>query len=174
MIGPYDSGPSSGRLILSAVQGKVPGYSKGVKNYVHAGDVAVAIVNALKMGQLGQCYITGNENMDYETFFRKVCQVAHVPFRMRYLPYPLVLLGGLLGSLWGRISRVPPKLSVGIARMSGMEQYYSSARAVRELNMPQTPVKKAIRDCLDWFEGQQYWSPPKSSVKSGIKNSEIS
>lgn len=159
MIGPYDSGPSSGRLLLSVVQGNVPGYSHGVKNFVHAGDVAVAAVNALKMGQLGHCYIVGNENMDYETFFRLACRVANVPFRLRYIPYPLVLIGGLFGSVWGRVSGVTPKLSIGIARMSGMQQYYTAAKAVRELGMPQTPVEQAIRDCLNWFQQHQYWSP---------------
>jgi len=159
MIGPYDSGPSSGRLLLSVVQGNVPGYSHGVKNYVHAGDVAVAAANALKTGQLGHCYIAGNENMDYETFFRLVCRVANVPFRLRYIPYPFVLIGGFFGSVWGRVSGVTPKLSVGIARMSGMQQYYTAAKAVRELGMPQTPVEQAVRDCLNWFEKNNYWSP---------------
>lgn len=159
MIGPYDSGPSSGRLILSVVQGKVPAYSRGVKNFVHAADVAVAAVNALKMGRTGQCYIAGNENMDYGTFFRLVCQVAGVPFKMRRVPYPLVLTGGLLGSVWARISRIPANLSFGIARMSAMQQYYSSAKAVHELNMPQTPVQQAVSDCLSWFRENNYWSP---------------
>lgn len=163
MIGPYDSGPSSGRLILSVVQGKVPAYSKGVKNFVHARDVAVAAVNALKMGRTGQCYIAGNENMDYGTFFRLVCQVAGVPFKIRYTPYPLVWIGGLLGSVWARASGKPANLSFGIARMSAMQQYYSSAKAVKELNMPQTSVQQAVSDCLSWFRENNYWTPPNEN-----------
>jgi dihydroflavonol-4-reductase len=161
MIGPYDSGPSSGRMVLSVVQGKVPGFSRGVKNFVHAADVAVAAVNALQMGRLGHCYIAGHENMDYERFFRLVCSVAGIPFRLRYIPYPLVLTAGLFGSVWGRISATPPKLSFGMARMSAIQQYYTPAKAVKELQMPQTPVAEAVRDCLDWFQKHHHWTPEK-------------
>lgn len=34
--------------------------------------------------------------------------------------------------------------------------YYSSEKAVRELDFPQTPVKKAIADALEWFSQYDY------------------
>lgn len=150
MLGEYDSAPSSGRMVLSVAQGLVPGYSRGVKSFVYAGDVATAIVNALTMGTLGQCYIAAGENLGFEAFFRKVCAVASIPFRMRRIPYPAVLLAGAAGSAWARISGRPPKLSWGMARMSGIEQYYSAAKAINELQMPQTEVDVAIERCLRW------------------------
>jgi dihydroflavonol-4-reductase len=42
MIGPYDSRPSSGALVLALHKGKVAGYTGGGKNYVAAKDVAFA------------------------------------------------------------------------------------------------------------------------------------
>ena len=42
MIGPFDSGPSSGKMIIGLYKDKFPGYSTGGKNFVYSADVAVA------------------------------------------------------------------------------------------------------------------------------------
>ncbi|MDA7836892.1 NAD-dependent epimerase/dehydratase family protein [Salibacteraceae bacterium] len=152
MLGPYDSGPTSGRLLLSMVEGKVPGYSKGVKNFVHTKDVAKAIANALTMGRLGEVYIAGCENMDYATFFNKVKTISGVEKKLFHFPFFLVLIGGFFSSVFARIIGKQPDLSYGMVRLMGIEQYYSSAKAVKELQMPQTPTDKAIEDCLNWFK----------------------
>ncbi len=151
MLGEYDSGPSSGRLLLSMVEGKVPGYSKGVKNYVHAKDVAVAIANALTMGKLGQAYIAGNENLDYLTFFNKVKKISGVEKKLIHFPFPLALIGGFFSSVIARIIKKQPGLSYGMVQLMGIEQYYSSEKAVNELKMPQNSADQAIEDCLNWF-----------------------
>ena len=151
MLGEYDSGPSSGRLLLSMVEGKVPGYSKGVKNYVHAKDVAVALANAITMGKLGQVYIAGNENLDYQTFFNKVKKISGVEKKLIHFPFPLVLIGGFFSSVIARITKKQPGLSFGMVQLMGIEQYYSSEKAVKDLKMPQTPADQAIEDCLKWF-----------------------
>jgi dihydroflavonol-4-reductase len=151
MLGEYDSGPTSGQLLLSMVEGKVPGYSKGVKNYVHAKDVAVAIANALTLGRTGQVYIAGNQNLDYQTFFTKVKDIAGIKKKLIRIPFLLVLMGGFFSSLLARITKKKPGLSYGMVQLMGIEQYYSSAKAVKELEMPQTDVDQAIKDCLNWF-----------------------
>lgn len=151
MIGPFDSGPTSGRLLLSLVEGKVPAYSIGVKSFVHTRDVAIAMVNALTMGRLGEAYIAGGENLSLGDFFKKASKVAEIKFKLIRIPYVFVLITGLVGSIFARITGKAPSLSFGMARMSGMLQYYSSQKAISELSMPQTPVEQAIADCLKWF-----------------------
>jgi dihydroflavonol-4-reductase len=152
MIGEYDSAPTSGRLILSLEKGMVPAYSRGAKSYVHTADVATAAVNALEMGRLGEAYIAGGENLTYREFFEKVYNIVGLKFNMIKTPFPLVVIAGFFGSALSRVIGKPPKLSYGMARMSGMEQYYSSKKAIDELNMPQTPIDKAIKDCLAWMK----------------------
>ena len=80
MIGPFDSGPSSGKMILEVAQGKIPFYSAGGKNFVYSRDVAVAIVNAIKLGKAGECYIAGNENLSFKDFFRKIYTIKNKKF----------------------------------------------------------------------------------------------
>jgi dihydroflavonol-4-reductase len=155
MLGKYDSLPTSGRLVLSYVQGRMPGYSKGAKNYVAAGDVAIALVNALSMGKTGECYIAGNENLTYLEFFNKVGEVTGVQHKLRFIPFPLILAGGRVVEFLASLSGKTPRLSYGMARLSGIEQYYSAQKAIRELNMPQTPINLAIKESFDWMTHNQ-------------------
>jgi len=156
MIGPYDSGPSSGKMLIELLSGRMPGYSNGGKNFVCSTDVAKATVNALQFGRLGECYIIGNENLEYGEFFKKACAVWGQKFKLLKVPGFLIICIGLIYSIVARITRKPPKLSYSMARLAGVGQYYSSVKAQQELNIPQTPIEKGIEQCVSWFKLKGY------------------
>lgn len=156
MIGPYDSGPTSGRMILELYKGNLPGYSSGYKNFVYSKDVAVGIINALKLGSLGQCYIAGNENLSFEQFFRKACAVREIPFKLRRIPKGLIITVGFINSIGARLIRKSPKLGYHMAKQANMQQCYSPEKARREINLPSTPIEEAILDAVRWWEQNNY------------------
>ncbi|MEQ9188671.1 MAG: NAD-dependent epimerase/dehydratase family protein [Cryomorphaceae bacterium] len=156
MIGPYDSGPSSGKMILNALQGNVPGYSAGGRNFVYSKDVARAVVNAIDLGRLGECYLAAGENLTYKQFFTLVFERLGVKRKLRKVPHVLTLIGGAFLSIWARVSNTTPKLSFTMARMSTAGNYFSPEKAVSELKMPQTPVSQAIDECAAWFKSNGY------------------
>ena len=156
MIGPFDSGPSSGRMLIELLMDRLPGYSGGGKNFVCSTDVATAAVNALHMGRLGETYIAGHENLTYDEFFRKACAVFNKKFKLIKVPNILILFVGLINSLVARITGKPPKLSYTMARIAGVSQYFSTRKAQQELNMPQTPIEKGIEQCVEWFKSNGY------------------
>ena len=156
MIGPFDSAPSSGKMLIELLSGRLPCYSKGGKNFVCSSDVAVASVNALKLGRIGHCYIAGNENLEYGEFFKKACAIWDKKFLLRKVPCFLITCFGFYNSIIARIISKPPKLSYTMARMAGVGQYFSSFKAQKELNMPQTPIEKGIEQCVSWFESNGY------------------
>ena len=49
--------PAMGVSGYGMYRGEVPGYTAGGKNWVHVRDVAVAMANALTMGEPGECYL---------------------------------------------------------------------------------------------------------------------
>ena len=161
MIGPYDSGPSSGKILIELYNNRLPGYSKGGKNFVYSGDVAKAAVNALYMGRLGECYIAGNENLNYGEFLRIACKLRNKNIKLLKIPTILIWTVGIFNSLKARLVKKPPTISFTAARISCMGQYYSSMKAVTELNMPQTPINEAIDKCLNWFELNGYLNESK-------------
>ena len=156
MIGPHDHKPSSGRMVLAVYQGKVPGYPVGGKNYVYVGDAATAIVNAIDKGRVGECYILGHENLTYREAFTKISQVVGVAPPRLPIPPSLTKAFGLMGSLYGAVSGQAPKVTYKMAQVSCDGHYFTAAKAVRELEMPQTPIDIAVQECFEWFKKNGY------------------
>ncbi len=156
MIGPFDSGPSSGQMLIAIFNNSLKWYNQGGKNFVCTIDVAKAAVNALTKGKIGECYIAGNENLTYIEFFQKAFSFMNKPFNMKGVPNFILLMAGFVCSAKARIDRKIPKLSYGIARLAKENQYFSSAKAVKDLDMPQTPIEVGIEQSLNWFKDHKY------------------
>ena len=156
MIGPYDSKPSSGKMILALHKKKVPGYANGGKNYVAVKDVAAAISNAIDKGRIGECYILGNENLSYKEAFEKLANaIGAKPPKMR-IGDPLVKFYGALNSLLAKFFKFNPAITKEMAIISCDHHYYSAEKARKELFLPQTPIEIAAKDCFEWFKENNY------------------
>lgn len=158
MIGPYDTKPSSGSMILGLCKQTIPGYTKGGKNFIAVKDVAVGIVNAIKYGKKGECYILGNENLYYKEFFNKVSTTLGIAAPKRKLNQNLVIAFGKMNSYLAKLFKFKPKISYEMAIISNEEQFYSPSKARKELKLPQTPIEKAIKECFEWFKANNYLS----------------
>jgi dihydroflavonol-4-reductase len=158
MFGPYDSKPSSGAMIVAICKGKVPGYSPGGRNYVSVKDVACGIVNALTQGQVGECYILGNANLSYREIFGRISAITGFKAPPLKIPAVMAKLYGRFGSSAGRLSGKPPLLSYPLATIACEEQYYSAAKAIRDLSLPQTPIDIAIQESFSWLKENGYVS----------------
>lgn len=156
MFGPYDSNPSSGAMIVALYKGKVPGYTSGGRNYVCVKDAAVAIANALTKGRIGECYILGNQNLSYKEAFGKIASTIGVrPPKLR-IPSIFAKLYGGIGTTVGKISGKAPAISYPLSRIACDEHYFSAAKAVQELELPQTPIETGIRECFEWLQENGY------------------
>jgi dihydroflavonol-4-reductase len=156
MFGPYDSNPSSGAMIVALYKGKVPGYTSGGRNYLCAKDAAVAIANALTKGRVGECYILGNQNLSYKEAFGKIASTIGVKPPSISIPSVFAKLYGGIGSLVGKVTGKTPAISYPLSRIACDEHYFSPAKAVRELDLPQTPIETGIKECFDWLQANDY------------------
>ena len=109
MMGPYDSAPSSGAMIVALYKGNVPGYSPGGRNYICVKDVAVAISNALSIGSVGESYILGNENLSYKEAFGKIANVIGKKAPRTFMPKFVILSYGAVSGFFCKINRQNPK-----------------------------------------------------------------
>ena len=151
MIGPFDSRPSSGEMLLSVYKRKIPGYTLGGKNFIAVKDVAVAITNAITNARNGECYILGNENLTYKQAFEKISKTIGVnPPRLKF-PTKAVLAFGKINSFLATTFKYTTKMPYELTLLSSEIHYYSSAKARDELGLPQTPIEVAIKDCFEWF-----------------------
>lgn len=156
MIGPYDSLPGSGKMILALATGKLKFYSGGGRNFIHVNDVATAIANSLDLPMNGKYYIAGNENLSYKSFFRKVAVIVGKPEPKIKIPGWIIKSVGFIGSGFGNLLKKEPLISYPMARISCENQFVSSKDAINELKMPQTPIETAIADCYNWFRENKY------------------
>lgn len=156
MFGPYDSNPSSGAMIVALYKGKVPGYTSGGRNYICAKDAAVAIANALTKGRVGECYILGNQNLSYQEAFNKIATTIGVNPPGIPIPSVFAKLYGGIGSVIGKITGKAPAISYPLSRIACDEHYYSAAKAIKELQLPQTPIDVGIKECFEWLKTNGY------------------
>lgn len=154
MLGPLDLKPSSGRLLLQGLKARVQWIPPGGKNFIHVRDAAIGVCQALERGLPGECYLLAGENLSYRSFYNLLNEVAgRKPLQ---LPVPGILARGVgvLGSLFGKLTGRPAWINHVTGRMACLGNYYSGRKAVEELGLPQTPVREAVNDAIDWFRAE--------------------
>ena len=157
MIGPYDSKPSSGKLLLYGLRKKVLFYPPGGKNFVHIQDVCKGILQSIHFGKHGDCYLLAGHNLSYREFFRLVHKAAHTSAIMVRIPPLFLKLSGVVGSLLGKITGKTGKLNYTAASLLCIGSYYSGKKSEREFSMQYKPVEEAISASLDWFRENNYF-----------------
>lgn len=156
MIGPYDSKPSSGTMVLAIYNGKVPGYTRGGKNYIAAKDAAVAIANGITMGRIGECYILGNENLSYKDAFEKIAQSIGGKAPKLGMSNFIMRAYGSINSFLAKMFRYKPAVTKELAAISCDNFYYSADKARKELQLPSTPMEVAFKECFEWYTDNGY------------------
>ncbi len=152
MLGEEDYKPSSGLLVKSVLEGKVPVSTNGGKNVIYVKDVAGAVCNALKMGRIGESYILANTNISYTKLFKMIAEVGEVKPPKITLPDGLVKTYGAIGSLMEKNFNKEPQLNLAMAKIACEKHYYKADKARKELNLEQTPIEEVIQRTVNWFK----------------------
>jgi dihydroflavonol-4-reductase len=157
LLGAHDWRPSSGELIRQFLKRKMRFTSPGGRNFVHASDVALAMVAAAEKGNKGQCYIAGGHNVRYLDFFSRVADIAGGVKPPRFvLPRSAILACGAAGSFYGKVFSRQPPLNLKMAKLALCGTYYSAGKAQRELGMPRTPIDTAIGESINSLRDYGY------------------
>jgi dihydroflavonol-4-reductase len=151
MLGRFCVMSGSGQMLIAIKTRKTPGYAKGGRNFIYVKDVAVAVANALTMGRIGECYILGNENLNYKEIFWKMAEAASVPPPKIFIPGFAAMFVGFTLEAAAKIFKFTPALTYRMAMISEDFNYYSSEKAIRELKLPQTPIEIAINEAYEWL-----------------------
>jgi len=156
-IGPGDVKPTpTGRLILEAAKGKMPGYVDTGLNIVHVDDVAAGELLAAERGAIGERYILGGENMALAAILAEVARTIGRRPPMFKIPYAVVLPVAAGAEMMARMTGREPFTTLDGVRMSRKKMYFSSAKAIRELGYAPRPARQAIADAVAWFRENGY------------------
>ncbi len=152
MIGPYDTKPSSGKIIRTALGKKVVFYPPGGKNFVPVKDVAKAIVQSFKFGSSGEKYLIAGENLTYGAFFRRLRKVSRDRQWLIPIPHVLLLLMGIFGDLI-RSLNIRSSLSSVHMRILCTKNFYANQKSLDDLSMTYTSLDGALKEAIDYFKG---------------------
>lgn len=156
IIGPYDTKPSSGKIIFFALNWGRRWCPPGGKNFVHVRDVTKGIHSALKVGRKGQCYLLGGENLTYQDFFSLVNTIAGRNGKPAVVPKGIIHAVGSIAETWNRLTGQSLPFNKTNAHLLTLENYYSSEKARVELKLETTSVRLAIEEALAWFMKESY------------------
>ena len=156
-IGPGDIKPTpTGRLIVEAARGRMPGFVDTGLNVVHVDDVALGHLLAARSGRIGRRYILGGENMGLADILAEVALAAGRRAPRLRIPHRAVLPLAAGAEAWARLTGREPFATVDGVRMAMKRMFFSSERATAELGYAPRPARKAITDAVAWFQANDY------------------
>jgi dihydroflavonol-4-reductase len=156
-IGPGDIRPTpTGRIIVEAAAGRMPGYIDTGLNLVHVDDVAAGHLAALQRGRIGERYILGGQNVLLRDMLGAIARrVGRRPPLLRLprtMMFPIAYGAEALAYITGR----EPFVTTTGLRLAKDHMFFTSAKAERELGYHARPYGEAIGDAIDWFRAHGY------------------
>jgi dihydroflavonol-4-reductase len=114
---------------------------------------------AAERGRIGEKYILGHANVSLMALFAMLAEITGRRAPRWRIPYPVAWLAaaGMEGA--ARLTRTAPRVSLTAVRMARKHMYFSPAKAVQELGLPQTDVRQALADAVSWFAEHGYARP---------------
>ncbi len=158
-IGPRDVKPTpTGRIIVEAARGRMPGFVDTGLNFVHVDDVAAGYLAALHKGRIGERYILGGENVQLRDMLLQIARmVERRPPKLR-LPVAAIYPLAVGAELWSYASGTEPFVTRDGLRMARHHMFFSDAKARQELGYKSRPDEEGVADAIAWFRKAGYLS----------------
>ena len=151
MLGPFGAAAGSGEIILRILKQRYQLCPASGKNFIDVRDAAEAACNALTRGTPGESYLLASENLEFSELFDRVNRISGRQCRQYPVPATVLKCAGMIGNALRKITGKDLPLSYSYARQLASVSYFSGAKAMRELGLPQRSVDEAIRDAIGWF-----------------------
>jgi dihydroflavonol-4-reductase len=156
-IGPRDVKPTpTGRIIVEAACGRMPGFLDTGLNLVHVDDVADGHLAALKHGTIGERYILGGENVLLADMLADIAAlVGRRPPRWR-IPRAAAISFAYVAEATARLTGRDPFTTLDGIRMADHHMFFTAAKAERDLGFRPRPYRAALEDAIRWFGAAGY------------------
>jgi dihydroflavonol-4-reductase len=158
-VGPRDVKPTpTGKVIVDFLNGWMPAYLDTGLNWVHVRDVAVGHILAAERGRPGERYILGHAegNWSMNMTLQILQEITGRPAPRIRVPYGIAWMAACVNECLAKLTGLPPKAPLAGVRMARHKMYFSPAKAIRELDLPQTPPREGFADAVEWFLSNGY------------------
>lgn len=158
-VGPRDVKPTpTGQVIVDFLNRALPAYLDTGLNWVHVHDVAIGHILAAERGRVGERYILGHAegNWTMKQTLEVLAEITGLSAPRFQVPHSVALAAAHVSETISALTGKPPKVPVAGVRMAKYKMWFSPAKAIRELGLPQTPPKQALADAVAWFRANGY------------------
>ena len=156
-IGPWDIKPTpTGDILLRFLRQKMPAYVNTGLNIIDVKDVAWGHLLALEKGEKGERYILGNQNLTLKELLQILSDITGLPVPQHTLPLWLPLTIAWIEEWLLEPLGKSPTIPIDGVRMSRHPMYYQATKASQKLGLPQSSIKNAIQEAVDWFRDRDY------------------
>lgn len=158
-IGPRDVKPTpTGQVIVDFLNRAMPGYVDTGLNWIHVRDVVRGHILAAERGRVGERYILGHAqgNWTMRESLAALEEITGLPAPRLRVPHAVALAAAYVNEGVASLTGQPPKAPLAGVRMAKYKMFFNPAKAIRELGLPQTPPREALRDAVQWFRENGY------------------
>jgi dihydroflavonol-4-reductase len=156
-IGPRDVRPTpTGRIIVEAASGRMPGYVDTGLNLVHVDDVAAGHLLALRLGEIGERYILGGDNVFLRTILADIAEMVGRPPPRLKIPVAVTYPVAFVAEFMARFTKREPFVTLDSIRLAGHPMFFDDSKARRALGYVSRPYRDAIADAIVWFRAGGY------------------
>jgi len=151
IIGERDIYFHGGSLLKNVKKGTTLFYVDGGMNVVYVGDVVKGIISAALEGRRGERYILGGVNLTTREVFARTANLIGGRAPIARIPLPLLrTVTRLVEGAFALLGKEPP-VTMDLMVHAGIYNWYSSAKAVRELGYTITPFDETILAADKWY-----------------------
>lgn len=156
-IGPFDIKPTpTGKIIVDFLNRKMPAYLDTGLNIIAVEDCARGHILAGEKGRIGQKYILGNANLTMQQIFGMLEEITGLSAPRVRLPYTPILLAAYVNEAIASITGKAPLIPLAGVQMAAKFMFFDPSKAVKELGLPQTSAKEALKRAVEWFRQNGY------------------
>lgn len=156
-VGEQDIKPTpTGQIIVDFLNRKIPAYIDTGLNLVDVRDVAAGMILAGERGIAGERYILGNRNVTLQQILQMLAEITGLPAPTVRMPYPIAYVAVGVENIAANLLRRAPTHPFEGVKMAKHKMFFDAAKAVRELQMPQSPIEEALARAVEWFRANGY------------------
>ena len=142
-------------MVLHFLNSRAPAYLDCALNFVDVRTAALGHILAAERGQVGERYILGGENLWLHEVLVLLRDLTGLAMPKLRVPYWAALVVGAASELVAdHVTHRPPVAPITGVRLARTSMFFDSAKSVRELGLPRTPVRPALADLISWFDAE--------------------
>ena len=140
------------KMLLGFLNGRMPAYLECRFNLVDVRDVARGHLLAASRGRIGERYILGHENLTLSQLLNMIEELTGLAMPRRRIPYAMAYAVAAASEfLADHVLHRPPTAPLCGVRLAVSPMMFDCSKAVRELGLPQTPIRVALADAIAWL-----------------------